>query len=121
MAGGCSLGNTMGDIEKNVFQSQKCLLCHGKLSLFPTTFDVMSPNLADRVVDKAAEARPDKGKCAGKVLVPRGNPLGGILVEKVEQAKPSCGDRMPQAMMPLTADEIACVKAWAMMAVQAAR
>jgi hypothetical protein len=119
--GGCILGSTMGDIETKLFQGQKCVLCHGKLSLFPTSLDLASPNLAGRVVDRPGETDPNKGKCAGKVMVPRANPTGGLFVEKVAQAKPSCGDRMPQAMPPLSDDEIACVKAWVTMAAQAAR
>jgi hypothetical protein len=119
--GGCVLGSTMGDIETKLFQTQKCVLCHGKLSLFPTSLDLFSPNLAGRVVDKLGEANPMKGKCAGKVMVPRDNPTGGLFVEKVVEARPSCGDRMPQAMPPLSDDEITCVKAWVTMAAQAAR
>jgi hypothetical protein len=119
--GGCVLGSTMGDIESKLFQGQKCILCHGKLSLFPTSLDLASPNLASRVVDHQGEANPLKGMCAGKVLVPRDNPTAGLFVEKVTQAHPSCGDRMPQGMLPLSDDEIACVKAWVTMAAQAPR
>jgi hypothetical protein len=70
--------------------------------------------LVERVVDKTAESDPSKGKCGGRILVPKNDPLGGIFVEKVE--KTTCGDRMPQALPPLTADEICCVKRWAILA-----
>jgi hypothetical protein len=119
-SGGCVLGSTMGDIESKLFQGTKCVICHGKMSLFPTSLDLASPNLAGRVVDRQGEANPLKGKCAGKVMVPRDNPTGGLFVEKVVQPMPSCGDRMPQGMPALSNDEIACVKAWVTMAAQAA-
>jgi hypothetical protein len=114
----CSIGSTMPQIQEKLFKGIKCLGCHGKLTLFPTTLDLASDGLAARVVDRMAEANPAKGKCVGKVLVPRDNPTGGVFVEKVEQAKPSCGARMPQDLAALTPDEISCVKAWVYMAAQ---
>jgi hypothetical protein len=113
----CSLGS-MGLIEQRVFQGPKCLVCHIQPTLYPTTLDLRNPGLADRIVDRPAEANPDRGKCAGKILVPRDDPLGGLLVDKVAHDHPSCGDRMPQGLPALTPDEIACVKAWSVMAAQ---
>jgi hypothetical protein len=115
----CSLGRTMAEIEEKLFRSPKCLACHGRVTLFPTTLDLVSEGLAARVVDKAAETNPDKGKCAGKMLLPRGNPKSGVFVEKVAAAKPSCGDVMPQGLPRLSADEIACVELWAVLAAAA--
>ncbi len=114
----CSLGQTMADIEQKLFRGPKCFACHGRLTLFPTTLDLVTEGLAARVVDKLAETNPAKGKCAGKPMLPRADPLNGVFVEKVEAAKPSCGDPMPQNMPRLPADEIACVKRWAMLAAQ---
>jgi hypothetical protein len=115
----CSLGPTMADIEVKLFQGMKCKTCHvltasGMHPLYPTNLDLGSPGLAERMVDKATEADPAKGKCAGRVLVPKNDPLGGIFVEKVE--RPSCGDRMPQALPALNPDEVSCVKRWAILA-----
>jgi hypothetical protein len=118
---GCVLGGTMAEIEQKLFHGPKCLVCHQKMTLFPTSFDMMSDNLAARVVDKEGEADPNKGKCAHKILVPRDNPTGGIFVEKVEKAMPSCGDRMPQSMAALSTDEITCVRVWATLAAQSVR
>jgi hypothetical protein len=120
----CSLGTAMADIEVKLFQGPKCKTCHvrvfpgGPLPLYPTTFDIGTEGLAARVVDKMAEANPNLGKCGGRVLVPKNDPLAGIFVEKVLETKPSCGDRMPQAMIPLNADEVSCVKRWAILAAQ---
>ena len=116
----------MADIEQKLFRSGKCRACHaltpsGQRPLYPTTLDLGSPGLAERMVDKLAEANPSLGKCAGRVLVPSSDPLGGLLIEKVALAMPSCGAREPQALPPLSADEISCVKRWAVLAAEAVR
>jgi hypothetical protein len=117
----CSMGPTMADIEQKLFVGTKCKLCHvrvspdGPLPLYPTTLDLGSPGLAARVVDKMAEPGT-KGKCQGQVLLPRSDPLGSLFVEKVEATLPRCGDRMPIAMIRLNADEVSCVKRWAVLA-----
>ena len=115
----CSLGTTMPDIEEKLFRGMKCKTCHvltpsGAHPLYPTNLEFSTPGLAERMVDKMTEADPAKGKCAGRVLVPKNDPLSGIFVEKVE--KPTCGDRMPQALPALNADEVSCVKRWAILA-----
>lgn len=115
----CSLGLTMPEIEEKLFRGMKCKTCHvltpsGAHPLYPTNLEFSTPGLAERMVDKMTEADPAKGKCAGRVLVPKNDPLSGIFVEKVE--KPTCGDRMPQALPALNADEVSCVKRWAILA-----
>jgi hypothetical protein len=112
----CALGANMADIEEKLFRGPQCMACHGRVTLFPTTLDLASEGLAARVVDKLAEANPDKGKCAGKPMLAKQDPFAGVFVEKVAVARPSCGDPMPQAMPRLTADEISCVKRWALLA-----
>ncbi len=116
----CTLGATMADIEQKLFRGPKCMICHGRVTLFPTTLDLASEGLAARVVNKLGEANPDKGKCAGKPMLAKQDPLTGVFVEKVAVARPSCGDPMPQALPRLTDDEISCVKRWALMAALAA-
>jgi hypothetical protein len=64
------------------------------------------------MVDKMAESDPTKGKCAGRVLVPKTDPLAASSSRRCRS--PTCGDRMPQALPMLKPDEIACVKLWAM-------
>lgn len=115
----CTLGSTMAAIEQTLFKGPKCLACHQRVTLYPTRLDLVSDGLANRVVDKIADpVNPMFGKCAGQPLVPRDNPTGGLFIQKLESAMPSCGDRMPQGLLPLTADEISCAKLWAMLAVQ---
>jgi hypothetical protein len=117
----CTLGNTMAAIEQTLFKGPRCLACHQRVTLYPTRLDLVSDGLANRVVDKLADAvNPMFGKCAGRTLVPRDNPTGGLFIEKLENPTQSCGDRMPQSMLPLTADEISCAKLWATLAAQAA-
>jgi hypothetical protein len=119
----CSIGSTMDEIQQKLFAGDRCRTCHhltasGAFPLYPTRLDLGSPGLPERVVDKMAEADPAKGKCAGRILVPKNDPLGGLFVEKVVLAKPSCGDRMPQALPALKDDEVSCVKRWALLAAQ---
>jgi hypothetical protein len=116
---GCSLGLTLDEIQQKLFNGDKCRACHhltpsGAFPLYPTRLDLGSPGLTQRVVDQISESDPSKGKCAGRILVPKNDPLGGLFVEKVE--KPTCGDRMPQTLPALTADEIRCVQRWAILA-----
>jgi glucose/arabinose dehydrogenase len=111
----------MAEIEQNLFRGPACNTCHvrtagGALPLHPTNLDLGSPGLAERMVDQPSESNPDKGKCPGRVLVPRNRPTDGLLVEKVMAA--TCGDRMPQALPALNADQISCVKRWAILAAQ---
>jgi hypothetical protein len=115
-AQGCPLGSTMGEIESKLFRGPKCALCHTKATLYPTSLDLVSEGLMARVVDRPASVDPMTGKCMGRVLVPSDNPLGGLFVQKVTEAHPSCGDRMPQNLPPLSAGEIACVELWATLA-----
>jgi hypothetical protein len=115
----CTLGSTMEEIESTLFKGDKCKTCHtltasGAHPLYPTDLDLGSPGLAARMVDQPSEANPNRGKCSGRVLVPKADPLGGLFVQKVEMAP--CGDRMPQALPPLTANEVSCVKRWAVLA-----
>jgi hypothetical protein len=116
----CKLGTSMAAIEDKLFRGIKCATCHsltpsGMHPLYPTNLEFTSPNLAARMVDKPADPdNPAKGQCRGRILVPKDDPLNGVFVEKVE--KPPCGVRMPQALPPLSADEISCVKRWAIMA-----
>lgn len=116
-ANGCTLGSTMALVETGLFRGPKCALCHTKTTLYPTSLDLVSEGLAARVVDRPASTDPMTGKCMGRVLVPRSDPLSGLFVEKV-RAHPACGDRMPQNLPPLTPGEIACVELWAMLAVR---
>jgi hypothetical protein len=117
----CSLGTSMADIEQKLFRGIKCSICHsltpsGMHPLYPTNLEFTSPNLAQRMVDQMSESDPTKGKCPNRILVPKNDPLSGLFVEKV--VKPTCGDRMPQAMPALNEDNISCVKRWAIMAAQ---
>jgi hypothetical protein len=115
----CVLGPSMEEIEKKLFRSIRCSICHGRdetgaLPLQPTNLDLSSPGLAARMVDQPAEMDTHKGKCQGRILVPKDDPLGGLFVAKV--VNPPCGLRMPQDLPMLKPDEIACVKRWAILA-----
>src|SRR6185436_1279299 len=110
----------MDEIQQNFLSGDKCRACHhltpsGAFPLYPTRLDLGSPGLAERMVDKEAQADTNLGKCQGRILVPKNDPLNGVFVQKVLE-NPPCGVRMPQGLPVLKPDEIACVKRWAMLA-----
>jgi hypothetical protein len=46
--------------------------------------------------------------------ITKGNPAGGLILNKIKNKTPACGDQMPTVPpMPLTATEIQCVQDWA--------
>jgi hypothetical protein len=59
---------------------------------------------------------PSKGvsgsQCSGKTYVVAGKPDASLLYDKLANAKPSCGVRMPASGSTLTDAEIATVGAW---------
>ena len=46
-------------------------------------------------------------------LMAHTTPATGLLLNKITQATPSCGARMPFGIAPLTTTEIACIQSWA--------
>ena len=116
----CPLGATMDEIQEKLFSGDKCRTCHhltpsGAFPLYPTRLDLGSPGLPERMVDKEAYADINFGKCQGRILVPKNDPLNGVFVQKVMD-NPPCGVRMPQALPALKPEEISCVKRWAILA-----
>ena len=50
--------------------------------------------------------------CAGKTYVVPGSPDMSLLYDKLANAVPSCGARMPASGMPLSAAELGTVRTW---------
>jgi hypothetical protein len=116
----CTLGSTMPEIEDKLLRGDKCKTCHtltsmGLHPLYPTNLEFTTPDIAARMVDKPSESDPFKGKCSGRILIPKDDPLNGLFVQKI-LTPPPCGDRMPQALPPLTANEASCLQRWAILA-----
>jgi hypothetical protein len=77
--------------------------CHGAGAL---VLDLLSPGVSDRLVDQSASS---SGACVGQTYVATGG--GSLLLDKVGDM-PSCGERMPYAMPPLTSTEVQCLTDW---------
>lgn len=110
LTGGAGGGNGGGgtsncqDVPSTIFKA-KCdgSGCHGATN--PAfALDLVSPNVADRVVGKPAM------ECTGILADPQ-DAEDSVLYTKLLDTPP-CGARMPFGGMPLSDAEIACVKAW---------
>lgn len=51
-------------------------------------------------------------KCGGKVYVVAGQPDASLLYDKLANATPSCGARMPMGLAMLSASELSTVRSW---------
>ena len=67
--------------------------------------DLVSPDVASRLVDQPSS------QCPVELLVNPTTPEDSLLFDKVSNAIPSCGDRMPLGSS-LPPEKIACVRAW---------
>jgi hypothetical protein len=99
------------DVLESVFK-KNCSTCHGAASP-ARNLDLVSPGLAERLV-----GRPSG--CNGQPLiarVPSGDPLTGMLFDKLAGAVADCGVQMPAGAAPLSEAEMACVKEWAVQSI----
>lgn len=75
-------------------------------------------NIGSRLVGVMSVGTTDNGsKCMGNstpYLDPGSNPATGLLIDKIQQKNPPCGDQMPYAApFPLTATQQTCLIQWA--------
>lgn len=99
---GGSGGGACGDVETMLAES--CGRCHDA-DQPAKGLDLVSPGLAARVV-----GQPSQAPCGGLLADPE-HPEASVLYDKLLET-PGCGARMPIGAAPLSADEIACVRAW---------
>lgn len=66
--------------------------------------DLVSPDVASRIVGETA-------KTCLSILADPANPEGSLMYQKL-LPKPACGVQMPLARPPLSAADVACVRAW---------
>lgn len=79
--------------------------CHGATS--PALgLDLVSPGLAERLVGVAAVG------CPTRVLVDEADPSASFLLEKVTDAAPECGGRMPLLADALTTEQQDALRTW---------
>jgi hypothetical protein len=70
--------------------------------------DLLSINPGARMVNRPS-ADP---ACADRLLIDAMQPQNSFILEKLTSQFPECGTRMPQAGIPLTSEELACVQQW---------
>lgn len=91
-----------------------CKLCHGAPpSVALGGLDLASPNLALRLRDQpATHADVPPGSVCSPLdkLIDVARPEQSWLLKKVRGQQGSCGDPMPQATPPLTAEALACLE-----------
>jgi hypothetical protein len=99
----CPAGTDVAQIFKTA-----CGLCHGASSP-ANNLDLVSPGLAARLINKAAQ-------CNSRPLLSTtgGTAPAGVLLEKLAGPVSDCGVQMPPTgTFTLSASDMACVTAWA--------
>jgi hypothetical protein len=109
-ASACPSGTDVAQIFKT-----SCGLCHGTASP-AKNLDLVSPGLAARLINKPAE-------CNNRPLLSTtgGSAPDGVLLEKLAGPVSDCGVQMPPTGIPaLSATDMACVRDWAVDAINKA-
>jgi hypothetical protein len=93
------------DEAPNILKA-KCGTCHNPaVPNYPGQLDLFNAGIRGRL-----EGIPAK-TCANKTLIVRGRPEGHFF-DKLQNAIPNCGTRMPPTTAPLSAAEVKCLKDW---------
>jgi hypothetical protein len=108
--GGSTGGGTTGsplpncDAPTQVFEVS-CATCHGPAPLNLGALDLISPGVESRLVGVTAPL------CGTETYVIPGQPAQSYVYQKVSEARPPCGSRMPQSGSLSAADQ-QCVAGW---------
>ena len=109
-----STGPTPCDAVGTIFATQRCSMsnCHGAIG--PEGIDLMSPGLVARLLGVKSES-PVCGGNAMPYLERCSNPARGLLLDKLTQVPPACGEPMPYGGFggELNPQELACINEWA--------
>ena len=115
--GGSGGGATPCDAPKMVFAAS-CAIpgCHGASSAGGAGLDLASGGVASRLLGQGPSTKVEAGALctdAGKpYLVAGSNPATGLLMDKMDPAKVTCGSAM-SLIGGLTATQLTCLSAWA--------
>ena len=100
-------GGSGGGVEAMLARECAGSGCHGRAA--PAVgLDLESPGVGERLLAATSAS------CSGRALVDPSDPDASFLLEKVSDASPECGGRMPLLREPLSAAEIAAIRAWIM-------
>jgi len=116
-SGGSGGGATACDAPQMVFATN-CAVpgCHAASSPGGAALDLASAGVAGRLLGQGPSTNVAAGAAcmsAGKpYLVAGSNPATGLLMDKMDVAKVTCGSTM-SALGRLTSSQLACLSAWA--------
>lgn len=122
-SGGSGGGSQTCDIAPAVMRGT-CAIngCHDAMGT-SAKFDMVSPGLAERLVGVMPPGGGNVPSACGDstmpYLVPGSNPATGLFMDKIKNANPACGNRMPIGGM-VNATDLDCFQRWANAAVMAA-
>ena len=110
-------GTTVCNAPQMVFATNCSLSsCHGATSIGGAGLDLVSAGVIARLVGQGPSTNVAAGALcdsAGKpYLVAGSNPATGLLMDKMDVAKVTCGSTM-SALGRLTSSQLACLSAWA--------
>jgi hypothetical protein len=89
----------------NILQP-RCGACHAAAQASAArTVDLISPGVRQRLSGTALG-------CVGRRLIVTEPRVGGHFFDKLADAVPNCGTRMPPSGPPLPAAEIDCLRTW---------
>jgi hypothetical protein len=95
-----------------------CLACHSTAAAATNGgFDMEATDWDKRLVGMSTPANaPGTSLCKGKNLVfleANTQPARGLFLDKIRLAMPPCGVQMPRLLPKLSAQDTACIEAWA--------
>jgi hypothetical protein len=108
-------GNTVCDAPALLASS--CGACHSAGNILSAGLDLLdTEGLAARLVDQIPPGGP-QSVCEGVTtpyLRKGSNPADGLLIDKLMNAKPECGEQMPYlSPQSWSADDMTCLRGWA--------
>ena len=110
-------GTTVCNAPQMVFATNCSLSsCHGATSIGGAGLDLVSAGVVGRLVGQGPSTNVAAGALCGDAgkpyLVAGSNPATGLLMDKMDAEKTTCGSTMA-LLGQLTSAQIACLSAWA--------
>ena len=98
---------TLDSIAAGIFRTSCGFeYCHGRTAVWGLYLIADTQGVYDLLVNAPAVS------CVGWTLVTPGDPEHSFIWNKVTQAKPACGDRMPFGFEPLPDAALECIRGW---------
>ncbi len=116
-SGGGGSGATVCDAPQMVFAARCAVAgCHSANSAGGAGLDLVSAGVVGRLLGQGPSTNVAAGAACDSVgkpyLVAGSNPAAGLLMDKMDSAKVTCGSTM-SALGQLNSSQLACLSAWA--------